>query len=346
MSTTIRDLKDEEEEDVDGEEGEEEGEESEDEDFVPNQADFDEDSADEEDDEACYDADVPEVGGAPSASGVLQKKRARAKPKAAAKGKKKAKKGARKGGIALEEDDEAGASTNKGAEEEEEPSFADEPAAQEAAPAPPVKSSIDSLWAELNDDSAARKKPSLPTGTGAGGGSGDGGSGSGGGASSSALDIKALLAKTGGGMSAAQPTTTAKGTRLVEIQTTMDFCGEEVTITKKVAEGSKEELAYRQTAAPPPPPQPAASAAGGAQKGQHGGHNRDMVASALAASADLRKQMLRTDASLEFKGGLAALPTAKPPSVVTNKPTGLAGLLANIDGKKKMSTMEKSRHDW
>jgi len=28
------------------------------------------------------------------------------------------------------------------------------------------------------------------------------------------------------------------------------------------------------------------------------------------------------------------------------KPTGLQGLLATIDGKKKMTTMEKSKHDW
>ena len=52
---------------------------------------------------------------------------------------------------------------------------------------------------------------------------------------------------------------------------------------------------------------------------------------------------LRTDSSLEFK---AALPAPKLPGVVANKPTGLQGLLASIDGKKKMSTMEKSRHDW
>ena len=43
---------------------------------------------------------------------------------------------------------------------------------------------------------------------------------------------------------------------------------------------------------------------------------------------------------LEFK---PALPAPHVPKVAT----GLQGLLANIDGgKKKMSTMEKSRLDW
>ena len=43
---------------------------------------------------------------------------------------------------------------------------------------------------------------------------------------------------------------------------------------------------------------------------------------------------------LEFR---AALPEPK----LQAKPTGLHGLLASIDGgKRKMSTMEKSRHDW
>ena len=52
---------------------------------------------------------------------------------------------------------------------------------------------------------------------------------------------------------------------------------------------------------------------------------------------------LRFDSSLEFK---AALPAPKLPALAAAKPTGLQGLLASIDGKKKLSTMEKSRHDW
>ncbi len=54
---------------------------------------------------------------------------------------------------------------------------------------------------------------------------------------------------------------------------------------------------------------------------------------------------VKFSSDLAFTGALpasssAAAAAAKP------KPTGLAGLLASIDGKKKMSTMEKSRHDW
>ena len=47
--------------------------------------------------------------------------------------------------------------------------------------------------------------------------------------------------------------------------------------------------------------------------------------------------------SLEFK---AALPPPHLPASVA--PNGLEGLLASIDGgsKKKMTTIEKSRHDW
>lgn len=47
--------------------------------------------------------------------------------------------------------------------------------------------------------------------------------------------------------------------------------------------------------------------------------------------------------SLEFK---AALPPPQLPASVA--PKGLEGLLASIDGgsKKKMTTIEKSRHDW
>ena len=47
-----------------------------------------------------------------------------------------------------------------------------------------------------------------------------------------------------------------------------------------------------------------------------------------------------------FVDARRALPAPKLPGVVANKPTGLQGLLASIDGKKKMSTMEKSKLDW
>ena len=73
---------------------------------------------------------------------------------------------------------------------------------------------------------------------------------------------------------------------------------------------------------------------------------------AVATGSALQQQMTASAAApvkfssdLAFTGALpasssAAAAAAKP------KPTGLAGLLASIDGKKKMSTMEKSRHDW
>ena len=134
---------------------------------------------------------------------------------------------------------------------------------------------------------------------------------------------------------------------MVEIKQKMDFAGEEVIITKRVREGSQEELAYRQSSLN-------SSAAAAATTG--GAGKNALVSSALAASAELRRQMhgaatlgkgapsgIKTDSSLEFK---AALPEPKLPGVLAAKPTGLQGLLASIDGKKKMSTMEKSRHDW
>jgi hypothetical protein len=57
----------------------------------------------------------------------------------------------------------------------------------------------------------------------------------------SGLDVKALLAKTSGALSSY-----TKDDRLVEIQQKVDFCGEEVLVTKRVKVGSKEEVAYRQ----------------------------------------------------------------------------------------------------
>uniref|UniRef100_A0A7S3EWP2 BCNT-C domain-containing protein n=1 Tax=Haptolina ericina TaxID=156174 RepID=A0A7S3EWP2_9EUKA len=51
---------------------------------------------------------------------------------------------------------------------------------------------------------------------------------------------------------------------------------------------------------------------------------------------------VRFATDLEFK---AALPPPKLPGSAP-KATGLQGLLANLDGKKKMTTMQKSAHDW
>jgi len=128
----------------------------------------------------------------------------------------------------------------------------------------------------------------------------------------------------------------------------MDFWGEEIVFTMRVKAGSREDLAQQQCLLLKPGARPGAPSASASKS--------DLVSSAFAASAELRRQMhqkptappasaapLRTDSSLEFK---PALPAPKLPGVVANKPTGLQGLLASIDGKKKMSTMEKSKLDW
>ena len=328
MSTTTKDLRDDEEEDDEEEaEGEGEGEESEDEDFVPNAADFDEDS---DGDEGAYDDSVPEVGAAPEKVGKRKKPAGPAKAKGAAKKKR--------GGIVLEEDEVAAA-----AAKEQEPTFeedgaadgaaADGAAADGAAAGGPKKGGVDDLWASMNEDSKSSKRP----------------------AASSGLDIKALLAKTGAGAATSGGVSSGGGGggRMVEIQQKMDFCGEEVVVTKKVKEGSQEELAFRQGDINKTVDAASSSGGGAAAK-------KSAVSSALAASAQLRTQMLggsgraagsstgglRTDASLEFKGGLGALPVGATQPKGAAKASGLQGLLAELGGKKKMSTMEKSRFDW
>ena len=59
------------------------------------------------------------------------------------------------------------------------------------------------------------------------------------------------------------------------------------------------------------------------------------------ANASAPPAGLANAAGLEFK---AALPPPRLPGAP--KATGLQGLLSELGGKKKMSTMEKSRHDW
>ena len=347
MSTIVRDLRDEEEEEDEDGEDEDEGEESEDEDFVPNPA-----SEDESDgEELTFDDDIAEVSTSGKAQAAGKKRRAAAavgeaktsKAAKTAKAVKAQKKKARAGGI-FDEDDEqpaastpvegsASAETDPGAAKAEETAEVSAPAPE---PAPAAPSGVDALWAELQGSSAPVRKPSKP-------------------ASSGALDIKALLAKTGG----ASSSSVKGGGNTVQIKQTVDFCGEELTITKHVKAGSKEELAFKQGAAE------ALSKGDGGKVGTAGaaGGKSDLVSSAFAQSAELRRQMvpgvpssaagsmapppgkapLRFDSSLEFK---AALPPPKLPGVVAAKPSGLQGLLASIDGKKKLSTMEKSRHDW
>ena len=346
---------DDEDDDNKGEDGESEGEESPDEDFIPNPASEDEDSGDDE----AFDDDVAEIAPSTTASAGPGKKRRAATTAANAKlaaARKRA-----KGGIQLEDEEEPLANGTPPELEDDESRKQDgKPAATSKAP-----TAVDDIWASMNADSSIKKSTAAATETdatknnamddmwaelNAGPGMPPNPSTGSGKAASSGLDIKALLAKTGskpgGGNSSA-----AAGVRMVEIKQKMDFCGEEVVITKKVAEGSQEDLAYRQSL--------------GKKEDKDGSTasqptKNALVSSALAASAQLRKTMLnnpaanpaapkqqsdplRTDSSLEFK---PALPPPKLPGVVANKPTGLQGLLASIDGKKKMSTMEKSRHDW
>ena len=391
MSTTIKDLKDEEEDDLkQGEEDEEEGEESEDEDYCPNPASEDED---EDSDEGVYDDDIPEVGGGGGAKKPAAAGKKRGAAKAGAKEKKG--KGARpakrqKGGIALEEDDDAEPSfdAEPPAAAEEEPT-AEEPAVEkktssvddlwasmkeESAPKkPPAKSSVDDLWAELNGGSSGGKSSVSAAASSKTTDGGGVGAAKPAGAASGGLDIKALLAKTGAKAGASSSAATGK---MVEIKQRMDFCGEEIIVTKKVREGSAEELAYRQQGIS----KVSGAAAGDAPKAKmadlgestlgaglgSGGSKNELVSGALAAASQLRKTMLknpamgapssfaavpgglRTDSSLEFKGGLSALPSGPTglAGLAAAKPTGLQGLLANLDGKKKMSTMEKSKFDW
>lgn len=372
MSSTMRELRDEEEEEnEEGEEGEGEGEESEDEDFVPNPASEDESDGD---DNGAYDEDIPEIGGTVTAAAKKGKGKAGKATKAGSKRAPKAQKakGAKRqrlgGGITLEEDED---------DEEAAPAVV---AADTAAPEPEVttKSSVDDIWASMNSstDRKGSRQPAAAAPTSAAasapkesskvdslwaelqssssaGGSKAGGSGSKA-VSTSGLDIKALLAKTG--TSSSLSTAPPRTADMVQIKETVDFCGEEVTVTKNVKMGSKEELAYRQGAAA------ALSNSKGKEPSATSQPKTDAVSSAFAASAELRRQMLsqktgapaaaaapssahpglRFDSSLEFK---AALPPPKLPGSAP-KPTGLQGLLASIDGKKKLSTMEKSKHDW
>jgi hypothetical protein len=325
----MRDLVDEEEEEE--VEDESEGEESEDEDFVPNPL-----SEDESDgDEGVYDDDVAEVGDGgggtkPKAAGT--KRAAKAKP-----AQKKAKR-PRGGGLANEvlsdEEGEVGAASTSAAAPSSEPE--PEPAPEPVAA--PAKSSVDDLWASMKADVPKRAPPKAPVAAAAGGA---GPSGGGGGKGGGSLDIKALLAKAGTG------TKSTVGLGEVEITVDVDFCGEIVTQTKKVKVGSKEHIAFQQRGL--------ASTPSGAYAVGDGVSKGEAIAAAAKAATALQRQMsggglsaassssaMRFDSSLEFK---EALPPPKLPGS-TPKPTGLQGLLATLDGKKKMSTMEKSRHDW
>ena len=302
MSTTVRDLVDEEE--ADQEEEEEEGEDEEDEDYVPNEADYDED----EDDEDAYDNDVAEVvteAGKKRAAPAKATKAANAKRSKevaagttakAGRGESKPSKRANKsGGITLDDDDDEapllppdeGNASGRGAARTASstaPSGAGPPDSTEAA-----TPSVDALWAELQGHASApaapARTPSATTSVADAGGHGGGG-----------LDIKALLAKTGGATSSksAAGAVSSAGKQMVEIRTKMDFCGEEILVTKRVQLGSAEELAHRQRTDAQPDAKPATSAPAATSK-------MSLVASALATSAELRNQMHATPAATYVK---------------------------------------------
>jgi len=147
------------------------------------------------------------------------------------------------------------------------------------------------------------------------------------------LDIKALLAKTQGGASKGP---SAGAEKLVTITQKLDFCGEEIVVTKKVKAGSKEEIEYKQGLSTG---QPSPSSAAG----------KSSLQEAVAVSTQLQKQMAASSATQPALAGAASgleFKAALPPPKLKPVATGLQGLLASIDGKKKMSTMEKSKHDW
>ena len=349
-----RELRDEEEEEDEGEDSEEE----EDEDYVPNAKEL-EDDDDDDDDDGLFDDDIPEVGSGAPDGGEKASSRKRARTAGKTEKKPKATKGAKAGKAAKaakkpafvdedEDGDELGGGGGRGGGAR---------AARTNAPTPkaeaPATTNVDALWAELQGgdkkvQAPARQPAAAPSTDASGRAECTGSGGSGGG-----LDIKALLAKTSGACGSAAPSSGSATGQVVEIQTKMDFCGEEVMITKRVKVGSAEEVAHRQQAADAPTTAADKKAAPGASVSA----KSSLVSSAFATSAELRKQMhaapakasigagssLRTDASLEFK---PMLPPPKLPGLGAQKPTGLQGLLASIDGKKKMSTMDKSRHDW
>ena len=199
---------------------------------------------------------------------------------------------------------------------------------------------IDDLWASMNADRGDSRATSNTSKRDSGGGG---------------LDVKALLRKAGAGSIGTSGTISGSGSGSVRIKQVVEFCGEEVVVEKMVKEGSKEELAYRHQLL-------------GSQHSASIDSAKSVVADSIAASVELQEQMhasvattrhlgrgfssgsgsssaaqpVRFDSNLEFK---AAFPPPKLPGAQP-KPTGLQGLLASIDGKKKLTTMEKSRHDW
>ena len=321
MTTTVREIRDADEEEEERkeklQEAEGEGEdedESEDEDFKPDENDVDEEDGDEGEYEEGMECEIGDKGGKAAPGG--KRKRAAAAPKKAAS--KKPKKAKRGGGIALSDDEDDRATSAPAASAEAappvDPKQAEEDAKKAAADA--KKAAADALWAEMSGSSASKKPAPKPAAAGG-------------------LDLKSLLAKAGAGGSSG-------GGKMVTITETMSFAGKDVSVTKQVLAGSKAELAYLE-AQKEEKKTAAAMSKGGLSAA---------LAAAMGTGKELQRQMTGAPGGgtsnalapgLAFTGKLAASMRAPVEAPVA---TSLAGLLAGIDGKKKMTAMEKSRHDW
>jgi len=341
MSTTVRDLVEEDEVEEDKDQGEEDDdEEDEDADYAPSAGEGDSDS----DGDLEYDETAVEVGPVADSEGKGRgAKRQAPKPKKPAKKKKKAGGAPKRGGGIALSDDEAAEAAAAGEPDE----AADEAAGEAGGPseaeaeAASSNTKVDDLWAEMNGGAPAAKPARAVPGAAAGKAGGGSGSGGGGGAAGKGggLDIKALLAKTAG--AASRPSDGGgAGSGMVTITQAVDFCGEELVVTKQVKAGSKEHLAYQQREA------------GGIGRGKGAAaaaapSAKPSLQQAVDASSALQRQMAEQGgAASSVAEGLEFKPALPAPKLPAAKPTGLQGLLASLDGKKKMSTMEKSRHDW
>ena len=322
MTTSVREIRDADEEEEERKEklqeaegeGEDDEDESEDEDFKPDENDVDEEDGDEGEYEEGMECEIADKGGKAAPGG--KRKRAAAAPKKAAS--KKPKKAKRGGGIALSDDEDDRATSAPAASAEAappvDPKQAEEDAKKAAADA--KKAAADALWAEMSGSSASKKPAPKPAAAGG-------------------LDLKSLLAKAGAGGSSG-------GGKMVTITETMSFAGKDVSVTKQVLAGSKAELAYLE-AQKEEKKAAAAMSKGGLSAA---------LAAAMGTGKELQRQMTGAPGGgtsnalapgLAFTGKLAASMRAPVEAPVA---TSLAGLLAGIDGKKKMTAMEKSRHDW
>ena len=214
MSTTVRELRDADEEEAERkerlQEAEGEGEDedsSEDEDFKPDENDIDEEDGDEGEFEEGMECEIAGKGGKAAPGG--KRKRAAAPPKKAAS--KKPTKAKRGGGIALSDDEADGATGASAAPAEAAPPVDPKQAEEEAkkAAADAKKAAADALWAEMNGSSAPKKPATKPAAAGG-------------------LDLKSLIAKASGGGGS------SGGGKMVTITETMSFAGKDVSVTKQV----------------------------------------------------------------------------------------------------------------